>query len=69
MFGIDKLSDIVDIGARLATAFATGGASELLRLATDLGSQVIDKVLQSANVQLPEPARAALDGYVRGLTQ
>ncbi len=67
MFGIDKLTDVIDVASRLATAFATGGTSEILRMAVDLGSQMIDKVLQQANVQLPEPARAALEGYVRGL--
>lgn len=67
MFGIDKIDDIVDIASRLATAFATGGASELVKLAVDLGSQVIDKVLQQADIKLPDAARSALDGYLRGL--
>ncbi len=68
MFGIDKLTDVVDIASRLATAFATGGTSEILRMAADLGSQMIDQVLQQTDVQLPDTARAALDGYARGLT-
>lgn len=61
-----SIGNIVDIAARLATAYATGGASELLRMATDLGSQVVGQVLQQQGADLPEAARTALDGYVRG---
>ena len=60
------IGNIVNIAARLAAAYATGGTSELLRMATNLGTQVIDQVLQQQGVDLPEAARTALDSYTRG---
>lgn len=66
MFGIDSLKDVVDIASRLATAYATGGMSEIMRLAQDVGVQVIDRVLSEMNVQLPEEVRTALESYVSG---
>lgn len=65
MFGI---GDIVNIAARLAAAYATGGTSELMRMAADVGSQVIGQVLQQQGVELPEVAQTALNSYVRGFT-
>lgn len=65
MFGI---GDIVDIAARLAVAYVTGGTSELMRMATDLGAQVIGQTLQQQGVDLPEVAQTALNSYVRGFT-
>ena len=63
MFGI---GDIVNIAARLAAAYATGGTSELMRMAADVGSQVVNQVLQQEGVELPEVAQTALNSYVRG---
>ena len=62
------IGNIVDIAARLAAAYATGGTSELMRMATDLGTQVIDQVLQQQGVNLPDAARTALDSYTRGFS-
>lgn len=65
MFGI---GDIVNIAARLAAAYATGGTSELMRMAADVGSQVVNQVLQQEGVDLPEVAKTALNSYARGFT-
>lgn len=69
MFGIDSLSDIANIASRLATASATWGMSEVWRLASDLGTQVIKDVLAEANIELPSVVETALENYVQGLTQ
>jgi hypothetical protein len=65
MFGI---GDIVDIAARLAAAYVTGGTSELMRMAADVGTQVISQTLQQEGVDLPEAAQTALNSYARGFT-
>lgn len=69
MFGIDSLSDLAGIASRLATAYATGGMSEVMRLATDFGTQVISQVLADQGIELPSVVETALDNYVQGLTQ
>jgi hypothetical protein len=69
MFGIDSLSDIANVAARLATAYATGGMSEVMRLATDIGTQVIGQVLADQGIELPSVVETALSSYVEGLTQ
>ena len=69
MFGIDSLGDIANIAARIATAYATGGMSEVMRLAADLGTQVISQVLADQGIQLPSVVETALNGYIQGLTQ
>ena len=68
MFGIDSLGDIANIAARLATAYATGGMSEVTRLAADLGSQVISQALAEQGIEVPGVVQTALDSYVQGLT-
>jgi hypothetical protein len=69
MFGIDSLGDIANVAVRLATAYATGGMSEVMRLATEVGTQVISQVLADQGIELPGVVEAALNGYVQGLTQ
>ena len=64
MFGI---GDIVDIAARLAAAYV-GGTSELMRMAVDVGTQMIGQTMQQQGVDLPEVAQTALNSYVRGFT-
>lgn len=66
--GIDlNPTQLLDISTRLATAFATGGQSELLRLAVDLGDDVIAQV--TAEMDLPAPAREILQAaYLNGFT-
>ena len=49
-------------------AYMTGGTSELMRMAADLGTQVITQVLQDQGVKLPEIAQTALDSYIKGVT-
>lgn len=48
-----SIGDVVNIAARLAAAYATGGTSELMRMAADLGQQLLGDVLQSAGVEGP----------------
>ena len=62
------IGNIVDIASRLAMAYMTGGTSELMRMAADLGTQVITQVLQDQGVKLPEIAQTALDSYIKGVT-
>lgn len=69
MFGIDSLGDIANVAARLATAYATGGMSEVMRLATEVGTQVISQVLADQGIELPGVVETALSSYVDGLTQ
>lgn len=57
-------TDLVDLTTRLSAAFATGGQSELIRLAVNLSDDVIAEV----GAELPAPAREALQAaYLNGL--
>lgn len=49
-------TNLVDLTTRLGAAFATGGQSELVRLAVNLSDDVIAEVA----AELPAPAREAL---------
>lgn len=68
MFGVDlNPTQLLDIATRLGTAFATGGQSELLRLAADFADDVIAQV--AAEMDLPAPAREILQAaYLNGFT-
>jgi len=62
-----SIGDVVNIAARLAAAYATGGTSELLRMAADLGQNVLGNVLQDAGIDLSEPVADVIQAaYARG---
>lgn len=48
------IGSIVNIAARLAAAYMTGGTSELMRMAADVGQQLLGNVLQDAGIDMPD---------------
>ena len=62
-----SIGDVVNTAARLAAAYATGGTSELLKMATDLGQNLLGNALQNAGIDLPAPVTDVIQAaYARG---
>lgn len=64
------IGNIVNIAARLAAAYMTGGTSELMRMAADVGQQLLGNVLQDAGVDIPAPVTDMIQAaYARGFNR